>query len=224
MHAKRLFRILGISMLMAVGVMAVSASAAQAKWSIKAAGSTAKSIEVEGGAGSAVLAVPGLKLTISCPAGGIGALLETETASGGPTLTGGVSIGFGGCDVEGFKSECGVNSPGQEEGIIVMSSGAVGAMEGSKTFATLESGEFTTVVISGALCPFDEVEETLGGSMTLTFQAAETEQKVHGLELEDQELQFGEEEALLGAEGGGPVIGSAAAGSGNAWAIQLVGL
>lgn len=224
MHAKLLFKTLGLSMLVAVGAMAVSASAAQAEWSIKAGGSTVKSIEIEGGTSSAVLSVPGLELEISCPAGGIGAILETETASGGPTLTGGTSIGFGGCDVEGFKNACGVNSLGQEEGIIVASSGAEGVMEGSKTFATLESSEFTTVVISGALCPFSEVEETLSGSMALTFQNAETEQTVHDLELEDQELKFGEEEAFLEGEGGGPITGSATGASGNAWAIQLAGL
>lgn len=227
MLTKHLLKVLVMSMLAAIGVMAVSASAAQAKWLILVNGKSLNATTLTGSINLGVMLVPG-QLQIHCNSGT--ATAEVKLASEEKVLQGTGSALFSGCLVKDStgkeNTNCTVNSPGEPAGSIKATGSGVGSMSGSKTFATLESENFTEVLISGGLCPLDEFDATVNGSATLTLDNAESKEITHTVKLDDQELFYGENEALLhsGAGEPNPVTGSVKDVSGTAWAIQLVGL
>lgn len=222
MHRKRLCKMLGLSMLAVVGVMAVSASAAQAKWLIRVNGVSVQSVLFVSAYGLTLIFVPGLNLDIHCD-DGIGSLLLGTSVNDTVLLHNGWEL-FLDCDVVGVKT-CTVHSSGEKSGNIKIEGTGTGQMEGSKTFVKRESKKLALIEIEGALCPLNEVAEELSGSMTLTVDNAETEEKVHTSKLDDQKLLFGAEAAqLYGAEKSTSISGSLKMESGATWSVKLVNL
>lgn len=227
MHKKHLFKTLVLSMLAAIGVMAMSASAAQAKWEIRVNGKSVSSAAFTGALGSGAVLVPGL-LGFRCTGGTVS--VSASTVESGAKLIGSGSALVTGCvvtdSVGKVNNNCSVKSPGEPAGSVKGSGSGEGDMEGSKYFTTIESANFTEVEINGALCPLDEFDATGSGSATATLLNAETEQKVHTVELAGQELFYGENEAILhdGVNPENPLTGEGQEVAGNAWSIRLVGL
>ena len=225
MHAKYLFKTLILSILVALGVMAVSASAAQAKWLLLRGGASVSELSLQGTLGNgALLELFGLELQIKCAGGTF-----TTTLKGGGTtaLAGSASATFTLCDDYGNPKNCTVSSPGDVDGTIKASGSGEGLMLGEKTYLNLSSSEFTTIAYGGALCPFNEVEAVVSGSVTLTVLSATAQKTSHTVELDDNVLTSGESSAILhngGELGGSTIIGSAQEASGSTWAIQLTGL
>lgn len=227
MHKKHLFRVLVLSMLAAIGVMAMSVSAAQAKWEIRVGGSSVSSANFTGTAGAGAVLVPGL-LGFRCTGGTVS--ISVKTVESGAKLVGSGAATATGCvvtdSVGKVNNNCTVNSPGNPAGSVSGSGSGAAQMEGSKYFTTIESSNFTEVEINGALCPLDEFDATGSGSATATLVNAETEQELHTVELSSQELFYGENEAILhdGVNPENPLTGSGEHQSGNPWSVRLVGL
>lgn len=217
MYGRNRLMILTLSILALVGVMAVSAPVAQG-WVVREGGSSTLDVQATGLFTLGQLYVPDLKLKFHCSSGLFGsALVQTDHKTWSVTTSGAWSS----CDVVGAEKTCSVNSPGEADGTITWKGAGQGVMEGSKTYAKLESGNFSEIEIQG-LCAAAETEEVLSGSMTLTFQNPESELETHGLELDEASLQFGEDEALLSnSSGTGAIQGSAKTVSGNKWSISL---
>ena len=92
MHTRHL-KILGLSLLALVGVMAVSASGAQANWLLlNPANTSVDELNVSGPILLSELLVPGLELAIHCKGGKASALLKK--LNGGATLSGSGSALF----------------------------------------------------------------------------------------------------------------------------------
>lgn len=227
MHKKHLFKTLALSMLAAISVMAMSASAAQAKWLILVGGKSVAAANFKGTLSAGTVLVPGL-LGFRCTGGTVS--VSVKTIESGAKVVGSGAALVTGCVVTdstgNVNKNCTVNSPGEPAGSVKGSGSSEGQMEGSKYFATIESANFTEVNISGGLCPLDEFDATGSGSATITLLNAETAQVQHTLELASQELFYGENEAILhdGVNPENPLKGNGEEESGSAWSVELVGL
>lgn len=230
MRQKHKVRIFGLCVLAVVGVMAMSASAAQAKWLILVGGQSVSAAKFDATFNLGEMLLSGL-YSLHCTGGTGGATIQATESNTNLLLTG--SVSFTGCvmkDATGkVNKNCSVSSKGQTVGTISISESSGVTMEGEKTFAILESEEFSLIQIVGALCPIateGDLTMSLMGSATLTLDKAGTLQTLHSVGLDDQELFYGEDEALLhdGSSPANPVTGSALEESGSPWAIQLVGL
>lgn len=225
MKNKYVVRVLGLALLAAIGVMAVSAAAAQAKWLIKVNGASVKSAKIVANIVlSNELLVGGLGFSVRC-AGGTAAA-ELATVNEDKELVGSGMVEFTGCVVVGSEKVCTINTPGKAAGKIVASGSGYGQMVGEKTFTELSSAEFTTIEISGALCSLDELEAVISGTGTGTLVSAATELKTHLVEIDEKELFFGQEEVDMHSSGkeASSVKVEAQEAQGRTWSIQLVGL
>ena len=192
-------KILGLSLLALVAVMAVNASASQAAtWVLKEGGVEKTSITAAIKAPSGHLLVPGLGIDIECSSGS-----GSVTASGGKTetLTGSGEITYTGCKDVNFKT-CTVRSEpaGTPKGTIIAKGSGTGFMESTKTLAKLASkagSPFTTVVYEGAECPLTEVDGTVTGFVDVEIVEAATDSAIHTGVVQKQGLEFGEELATL---------------------------
>lgn len=206
-----------------LAVIAVSASAAQAAWQTYENQVARALLPFQGTLGLHTSLVPGL-LQKHCTGGTFTGVIHNTLI-----LRKLIKLNSTGCKVKDStgksNSNCTVNTVGEPAGTIALAAEGNGQMEGSKTFAVLESENFGEIEVSGALCPLDEFDATLSGSITVTLDNAATEEKVHGVKFDDQALFYGEYEALLhGATEGNPVTGSAEAESGESWSVTLKGL
>lgn len=219
------FKILSLSLLMAFTVMAMSASAAQAKWLILVGGKSVNSAKfVANIVLSSELLVAGLGFAVNCTGGTAAA--EIKTAEESTKLVGEGTVEFTECVVLEFEEACTINSIGEAPGTITASGSGYGQMTGPETFTELSSAEFTTVEFSGEECPFNELEFVISGTGTGTLVEASLEQETHFIEIDEQSLFFGEEEVSMhgsGEEESGVTV-AAKEIFGRPWAIRLVGL
>ena len=225
MHSKRLFRLLGLSMLVAVGVMAMSASGAQAKWLLLVNKESVGKVTGEGSfSGGQLLEQGGLGIKVTC-AGGTGTATATSVEEG-KKVTGSGSANFTGCDVVGNPEKCTVNSPGKTDGNVTASgTGELSHKEGL-VYILLESEEFTTLIFGGALCPFNEVEAIIAGKAHIEIHNALEDLKLHQGLLDELALTFGGNTASLHPNGAstGVVPVSLTEAGGGTWAIHLLAL
>jgi hypothetical protein len=225
MLGRQLLKMLGLSMLATVAVMAVGASAAQAKWLIKVGGVSVSSANfVADVVLSSELLVAGLGFQIRCDGGKAAA--KVTIVGGGTGLTGSGQVEFTGCVIEESEEVCTINSPGRPAGAIVAAGSGSGQMEGKKIFTELSSANFTEIQISGEECALAELDAVVSGSGTGTLVEPETEKTTHLIEVDEKTLFYGKEPVSMhGAgeqESGVEVIAEEV--SGKPWAIQLVGL
>jgi hypothetical protein len=234
MRAKNLTKILGLSLLVAVGVMAVSASAAQAKWLLLRNGASVLLLELKGEVLLGELRVPGLNLNIHCKKGSATAHLELNA---GPTpaahtvLTGTATGVFQECTVLEF-SKCTVKSPGAANGEIKASGKGEGKMTGEEVYALVSSKEFASINVEGALCPFEGlIEQPVNGNAKLTVTDPLKDETTKLVKLDDDGLFFGNEPATLEGElleVGKPrdpwVLAHVKEASNASFAVHLVGL
>lgn len=227
-HMKKAF---GLSILAALTMMAMSATAAQAL-TLKVNGNKDTDGEVVTGTiAKGYLLVVDLKLEITCTTGSAKAELKNklvelknekgEVIAKHRLVEGEGTATFNGCDVVGAEEKCTVNSPGQKDGTITAKGSGEAVMEGAKTYADLSSGSFSTIEIQG-LCAAAETEETVSGSATLTLLNPEEELVTHNVEVDDKALFFGTDTAVLhNAAKSGPITGSVSTSSEQKWSITL---
>lgn len=227
MHKKHLLKVLGISLLAVIGAMAVSASAAQAKWLILVGTRSFKSIELKGTVDAGKILVPGL-LALSCTGGPAIAGASTEEES--KKLSINLTTLLSGCVVKDatgkVNSNCTVNSLGEPAKSIKLEFAGVASMSNALDVSfSLSSSEFAIIEINGALCSLAEFDGPINGAASLTMQSGADKQLLHVVHLneergkEENSLLFYEEnEAAL------DFLGSMETVSGNIWALALVGL
>jgi hypothetical protein len=236
MRGRNLTKILGLSLLVAVGVMAVSASAAQAKWLLLKNGASTNTLDlvIQGLLGE--LLVPNLGLAIHCT----GASGTASITSSGATATGSATVVFEGCTVLNnpkctILGEEGV--PATEGKIIAGGKGELG-MNGAEEVLVKAKGEpFTTFYFMGAFCTLPEETEVKGLAL-LTLLEALKDLKTHLVHVDEghapgtgaTELFYGNEPAEIhGALLAGGVHEPAGEAhvtekNGATWAIHLVEL
>lgn len=223
MRGKRTIKTLIVLALVTVGVMAVNASAAQAKWVLRSNGNQVLDLRLLLFYGLVEFAVPGLGIEIHCQEGIGTALLHLNAGPNPPAHTVllwlHIAVFFG-CVVLGFEKTCTVKSVGEGAGKIKLSGEGTGAMSGTTTFGKTTSSNFGTVVIEGALCPLNEVEASFSGTLKHTILSPTTESSSHEIEMDDEGLFFGEEKASIK----GVVKGTAKEETGNTWSVGLEGL
>lgn len=194
------FKILGLSLLVLVGVMAVSASGAQAaKWLILSEGLSVTPLKVAletTEAGS--LLVPGLGLNIHCTKG-TGSVTASVTG-GEEVLNGSGAVVFTGCKDVNFGASCEVGSKGKANETIEATGEGLGEMEGESVFVKLESKKgapFTTVEYRGAECPLTEINGEVTGFVKARILEPLAELKLHVGHISSQKLEYGGEPATL---------------------------
>ena len=224
MNKKHLFRLLGLSMLVAVTAMAVSASAAQAKWLVLLDGKSVSTIKLGISAPKGELLVPGLGLAIVCE-GGTGSV-SASLSNENKTLSGSASIIFSGCTDLNFGEVCDVSSIGDAAGTIKSGGEGAAGMEGEEYFVDASSSEFTNITYTGEECPLTEIDGRVNGKVRVTLLDAlkDTNLKVGHVLVPPKSLFFGEEEATLHDTSGKPLLISFSHSPEKTWAIHLEGL
>jgi hypothetical protein len=217
------WKILGMSLLALVGVLAINASAAQAKWLILVGATSPKTISLKGTAnGGFLLSANGNEIHCNGSSGNATISLSASdtVASGTATVT------FTGCTEEQFKETCGVHSAGKANGTIVASGEAVAAMTGETVYAKATSKNFTTIEFSGEECPLAENVESVSGSARFTVtDNALTLKTSHTIALTGENLKLGESNATLeNNTGGAEIAGQIEEAEGKTFAVHLCAL
>lgn len=227
MNKKHLFRLMGLSMLMAVGAMAMSASLAQAKWLILVNKTSVSSITLDVEVSKDQLLVPGLGLVIACKLGEgeVAATLSSESK----VLSVNAAVTFRDCYDENFSEVCDVRGFWDITGSITAQGEGTGGMgfQASETyFVDLASEEFANIEYVGLECPLTEIDGRVSGKVRADLWPADSKTLTKEATLLDKGLTFGEEEAVLhnGSEAKTPVKALLNEASFNDWAISLVGL
>lgn len=211
---KHTVKILCITVLAALGLMATSASTAQAL-TLNVGGVPVAEEEFAGTLEAGSFLVPDLGLKIKCTGGTVEAVLKSENG----TVTRAASVQFTGCDVVGAEKTCTINSPGYEDGIVAAQSQGKFQMASAEIFALLASENFSEIEIQG-LCSVAETEESIGGRTKLVLLMPEESAVLHKFELDEDGLLFGEDKIFLhNTAGTGPIGGSMVSASEEAWAI-----
>ena len=228
MNKMRAVKAVQLILLATIAILAISTSAAQANWLLLRNKTSVLQLQLTGDvllSKFLVPAVAGLELHCSGGAASVTTKLEKEhailTVSGSAKLTS--------CVLVGAEKTCTVKSPGAAAGELVLSFQGKLYMKGETTYSLISSEEFTTKVITGALCPLNETEEVVAGSIILTLLDPLTDAATHLVELDDDELLFGQEKLLIhgelkGEEQEAAVLVHFKEVTAGTWAIHLVGL
>jgi hypothetical protein len=215
MHRSKLAKLLGLS-IVAITVMAMNASAAQANWQLLRNGSAVKTLNLNLQLLLTELLLGYLEKHFHCPSG-TGSLSFLVTSP--TTLMGSGTTSLEGCKVKEHEATCTVRSPGAPAGELITSFEGEAEMSGTETFMDMESSNFLTFLYEGALCPFNELEGETNGSMKLSLPGAETEVTERTGSLNDITLFFGEEPVSIhGASFHATEV------NGGKWAVRLTGL
>ncbi len=222
MHSKHL-KILCLAICALTAFMAMSASAAQAKWLILRNKVSVSSIELTGSVEASRLLVPNLGLTITCTGG----TFSSKVSGGGTTtLSGSASITLKECDVLEFEEVCSVRGSTDAVGSnkITASGSGTGSMTGSEVLLTASStsgSPFANVIIEGAECPFIEIDGRIFGSMTSRIESPLSDLATHKVVGTAQKLTFGSNSATIENNSGGNLAGSATDIGGQTVAVHL---
>lgn len=225
MRGRALIKIMGLSLLAAVGLMAVTASAAQAKWLKLLNKASVNSLKLSAEMLPGSLYIPEIDMEIHCTGGT--ASVTTNLSGGSTVLSGSGSAEFTGCAVRELEVACTVHSPGQPDGTIVAEGSGTAGMNGAEeVFSNLESAEFTEFYYEGEECPLAELDQTISGTVKVTLLEALKDLTTHLVHLDDVSLQWGELEAVLfGEEEGSAILGHVKDENPTAtWALHLVEL
>jgi hypothetical protein len=186
MDSRNIAKLLGITVLAALGVMAVSVSAAQAKYRLLLNSSSVKKGGLNGtltGTGS-ITAENGLKIQCS---GGTGAVTG-ELSATEEKVTGSASVTLTGCVWIGSEKTCTINDGGA--GKIKGSGTGEVIMEGTNYLVTASSAAFTTVLTEGAFCTIPE-EEVVSGTAHALIENALADTKTKTGKLLNLSLKLG---------------------------------
>jgi hypothetical protein len=167
MHSRNLLKLLGLALLAAISIMAVSASAAQAKYLLLLNGAsiTTENLVVTQEGSGFITAENGLK--IQCSGGSGTATVNAVEES--KKVTGSASATFTGCVWVGSEATCTINDGGVGK-IKAAGSGEV-IMEGTNYLITATNAAFTTVLTEGAFCTIPEEEVVSGTAHVLVLNA-----------------------------------------------------
>ncbi len=173
MHKRHLIKLLGLTVLAAIGVMAVSVTAAQAKYLLLLNGAAVEELHLKiEGLEVKIKAKNGL--TMKCTsAEGLAIIKKME---GGLKVTGEVSGTFKGCVWVGSEKTCTINDGGV--GLIKFKSSGEIVMPDASTFIlNFESAGFSLIKTEGAFCTIPP-EEILSGSFHILIENALEDTKV----------------------------------------------
>jgi hypothetical protein len=180
-QARRSIRILGLSLLTALGLVAVTAGAAQAAnghFTLESPAKTFTELEIAeknvlGTNGEGKLLVPGLGLTFKCTGGSFsGTALQSGIAHG--------TVLFSGCTVEGSPN-CKLYPTALDHEMLTnekhLAAAALGLvlLHGGEHFIVFQSGAtpFSTIYTHGATCLLP-LEDTVSGSVAFRIPNALT--------------------------------------------------
>jgi hypothetical protein len=221
---------LGLALLVAVGVMAVSASAAQAKWLLLRNQVSVLELKLTGEVLLTEMLVGSIGYKLHCSKGVSSTTLSLNASH--TVLTSTATTIFQGCVIKECEKVCTVRSPGLAAGEIKATASGEWKMEGEKVYADLSGAEISVLEITGALCPYSEYDGVImNGTLTLTLDEPLKDQTTHLALLDDNgKLFLGAENAILHgellAEGvHEPAILTHFKEASNAsWGLHLVGL
>jgi hypothetical protein len=186
MPRRNLAKLLGLTVLAAISVMAVSASAAQAHYLLLLNGASVASETLsltQIGTGS-ITAENGLKISCS---GGTGTATANLSVSK-EKVTGEAKAKFTGCVWVGSEKTCIINDGGA--GVINAKGTGEVIMEGTNYLITATSAEFTTVLTEGAFCTIPE-EEVVSGTAHALINNALADTKLKTANLLNLSLKLG---------------------------------
>ncbi len=225
MNSKHL-RVLCLSACALMGLMAVNASAAQAKWLLLRNGVSVSSLTLVAEVGEGNYLVPNLGSNVHCEGGeGVATVSLSEE---GKTLSGAGQGVLTGCADLNFEEVCTVRSPGNPVGTIEGSGSGVADMstEGDLIVEVASSLEepFTEIIREGEECPLVEIDSRVTGRVEVEILESLVEKVAHEAHLVLQETFYGENPAELHDGEGGPLSGMGFEVNGAATSVHLVEL
>jgi hypothetical protein len=193
------WKTLGMSLVALIGLLAVNASAAQAKWLPLVNKTSVNSIKLTGSSeGAYLLSESGSKIHCTKSTG-----TATATLSGDKTLLGGSATAtFTGCTEEAFKT-CSIQSLGQAAGTIIVKGEGDFEMEANGSDETVwgkgtgPGGQLAVLVYGNDLCPLNEAEEALLGYAKISVLNALQDLKLHEIHILGESFKLGENKAEL---------------------------
>lgn len=231
MRGRRLSRVLGVSLLMLVGAMAVSSSA-RAEWVLQKNSLPVEQLKLTGTyLESEFLFGLNLGIEVNCTGGTTSVTLKKQEKGKKVSVT--QSARFTKCKMPVFEPPCYLSADpeGKELGQFTLEATGELIMEGSDVYASMSALPFATVYFSfGELCPLVEFESAVGfsGIAKLEISSPSMELKQRPIAFSEQEFWMGEEEVDVHgsvAEGSDPwLLAHMGEETGSSWSIQLKGL
>ena len=181
----RHWKILGTSFLALVGVFAMNATAAQAKWILLVENKSVSVLQfVEKFNKQVVYFLAETGATVRCNLGdatGKASLNESKTVMSGST-----TLVFTGCGYEGFEEICPFHSPGKVNGTIVVSFNFEVKMNGSEVYLEpAENVELAEIQYLGEECPFiAALAMPMTGRIKVALLSPLSHMKLHEIRLE----------------------------------------
>lgn len=219
------WKILSMSILALVGVFAINAAAAQAKW-VLLVGENKAATEVkvlgESKEEGYLLSDIGSKIKCTASTGSATAKLDATKTK----LSGEATVTFTGCKEVAFEGTCTVHSTGQPNETIVAKGNAEAKMNGAEVYVeTAAKTKFTTVEFLGEECPLSESAEEVVGQVKIVVLNPLSHVKLHEIHLEGFNLTQGNQNATLHMLSGGVplklLLGSLTEAGGNAFSVHL---
>jgi hypothetical protein len=219
MYWKSRIKLLSGLLLALTALVAVSASAAQAEWTMKLNGTSTLHLTVAG-----TLSLGEIKTknhTIHCQSGVIGLALVELNAN--HEVANETVVGVLASCTEKRAPACTVSSPGAKPGEILFNGSGSMTSEGGAAVATLKGKEekIATLVYSGAECALEKAEQSLSGSMKLPIFNSAVEASSHAVELNESKLFLGKEEAFLQGKESGGIPGELVGEGGSKYSIAF---
>lgn len=214
----KLTKVLGVSLLAIVGILAINASAANATWTMLRNGAAANPnlLNLNATLLGTEFLVPGF-FKINCTGGS-----ATIHLLGGTTLQANTHAAFTGCTILNFPL-CEVHSPGRPVGTLLFSASGTGSLSGTSVLLLmLGSPLLSEVIVENELCPYAETEAPLTGKITLLILNAATNAAEHLAHLNDDGMKFADFDAFIDSGGGidDTALWHVTEASGATWAID----
>ncbi len=186
MHRKYMLKAIGLSVLAIIGMTAIGASTAQAKYVLRLNEEPVSALHLLlDGLHGVIKAENGLELLCT---GGHG-LIEAKNLES--TVVGSMSREFTGCVWVGAEETCIIEDPEGGEGVIkAEGTGKIEMVGGAYNVVTTNEKEFAVVYTEGLFCTLPE-EEVVEGTASASLPDAEEEATTHSAELHAVDIRLG---------------------------------
>jgi hypothetical protein len=207
-----MIKLLGLSLLAAVGVMAVSAASAQATYVLLRNNVTVSSLSLKG---TGLLGELLSNINIHCTKSKLTAT-ATNLLPTSPDTDVKAHVLYEECTVVGNPFCTISNSVGKADKLILAQAGGkLTGDSGTSLFGLASSANFATIRFEAPLCVLP-ASEVISGSLKLTLLNFLTETKVHLVHVDEEAILLGETPAFL--DGGETHVEEA---TGASWSIHL---
>lgn len=219
----RNLKVLGMATLLLMGIVAMNASTAQAKWLLHRNGQSVLLLALNLSFSEAEFLVDEVGLHIVCSGGSGTGHLDLNQAH--TSLTASTAVTFFGCKEVNFSEVCELYGGGLKAGeILTKAEGSAYQTGIVDVTAEVISAGIGYVEFVGEECPLAEIDGSIYGTMVMLLLNMSTASSSHTIHLEEGFLYFGEYDLTMHSSVSSRVLGTATESSSGTWKAVTVGL